>query len=192
MLKHSATALFLSSTLICASLGNPATAASAPAAATQTPVKAQLESRYTQLKAAMESRSPARIKALLAPGFASTQLSGKTIDADAMIAELAHVPTDPNRATTTTIDSIAVTGNLARVQQTMTASARITAKSGASHLMKLIAVSEDTWQHTPDGWLLKTTTSKDMTVTQDGKVIRHAHIGDPAVRAAGASRQQGR
>ncbi|MBT0666803.1 nuclear transport factor 2 family protein [Novosphingobium profundi] len=185
MLPTFAKTLFATSALACLTLGSTLQAAPLPAphGTTQSPAQAQLQARYTELKAAMESRSAPRIKAMLAPGFASTLLSGKTVDADTMIAELARVPQDPDRKTQTTLGPVTVSGNLAKVEQTMTASALV-----KGHAMKLIAVSDDVWEHGPQGWQLKTTTSKDMTVTQDGKVIRHAHLGDPKISAAAPTR----
>ncbi|MCJ2183226.1 nuclear transport factor 2 family protein [Novosphingobium sp. 1949] len=190
MLSSTAKVLFLSSTLAALTLPGlaqaaPATPVSAAApAAANAAARTQLQARYTELKAAMESRSAPRIKALLAPGFTSTQLSGKTIDADAMVSELAQVPRDPNRHTTTTLGKVTIEGKTAHVEQTMTASATVKAKDGKSHAMELIAVSQDTWINTPKGWLMASTTSEDMTVKGDGKILRHAHIGDPAVRQA--------
>lgn len=182
--------LVLSTALACLTVPGVALAAKAPPPVGQSDARTQLQASYTKLEAAMESRSPTRIKAMLAPGFRSTLLSGKSIDADAMIAQLQRVPTDPNRETKTTIDNLTVSGNQAHVQQTMTATAKVKGKSGAAHVMKLIAAADDTWEHTPEGWRLKTTTSKDMTVTQDGKIVRHAHIGDAALNEdAGPARK---
>ncbi|WP_226633844.1 nuclear transport factor 2 family protein [Novosphingobium profundi] len=135
--------------------------------------RAELQQRYDELRHAMEQRSAPGIEALLAPGFTSTELSGRTLDAKAMIAEVQDAPADPNRDTRTTIKALTLDGKEARVRQTMTASAQV-----RGHAMEMIALAEDTWIHGEDGWKLKTTTSQEMTVTQDGKVIRQARLDD--------------
>ncbi|TYC81587.1 nuclear transport factor 2 family protein [Novosphingobium sp. BW1] len=149
-----------------------ATSQDAPALQADT-ARAELQQRYDELRHAMEQRSAPRIQALLAPGFTSTELSGRTLDTEAMIAELQGAPADPDRDTRTTIKAITLDGTEARVLQTMTASAQV-----RGHAMEMIARAEDTWVHGEDGWKLKTTTSQEMTVTQDGKVIRRAHLDD--------------
>lgn len=149
-----------------------ATSPNAPSLQADT-ARAELQQRYDDLRQAMEQRSAPGIEALLAPGFTSTELSGRTLDAKAMIAEVQGAPADPGRDTRTTIKSLTLDGNSARVLQTMTVSAQV-----RGHAMEMIARAEDTWVHGEDGWKLKTTTSQDITVTQDGKVIRQAHLDD--------------
>lgn len=139
----------------------------------------EFQGRYAQLKAAMDTREPKRIKPLLTPDFTATDISGRTQNADAMIDRLAMIPVDPDWAEKTTVVSVDVQADSARVLQRMEASGSREGRDGKQHTMSFNTLSADTWVQGPSGWLLKATETQEMTFARDGQIVRQMKKGDP-------------
>lgn len=69
-------------------------------------IRTAIEARYAQMKAAMASHDFKALRAILAPNFVSTDTSDKNESADAMIAAVSSMPTDPNRISKITLLSV--------------------------------------------------------------------------------------
>jgi hypothetical protein len=89
----------------------------AAAVTTETHLVQAMKGRYSDLKAAMAARDAKAIASLLAPGFVSEDVEGKTQAADSMIREIEALPRDPQRASETTVDSASLSGETVTVGQ---------------------------------------------------------------------------
>src|ERR1700741_193577 len=69
-------------------------------------LKATLQSRYADLKAAMGARDTTALVAIFTPDFVSVEVSGQSRGASQVIAELNAVKPDPNKTSETTLLSI--------------------------------------------------------------------------------------
>jgi hypothetical protein len=153
--------------------------------------KSDFEARYAQLRTALDTREPERVKPLLTPDFTTTDIGGRKQDADAMIDRLAMIPVDPDRAEKMTIRSVEVQGSTAQVVQSLEASGTRQGRDGKEHTMSFATVSRDTWVQSQAGWLLKAAEAQEMTITRDGQVVRQMKKGDPMPEGGFRGRRRG-
>lgn len=129
--------------------------------------------RYDAMKAAMHAHDDAAMRAMLAPDFQSVDIRGQTETASQMIAEVDALPTDPQRTSVTTIDSMADDGAAATVEQHYEMHTTRVGADGASHAIALFARSTDTWVRSHDDWLLQRSVTHEMSLSRDGQVVQH-------------------
>jgi hypothetical protein len=132
-----------------------------------------LEKRYAELKTAMADRNPQALSALLAPGFVSEDISGKTTSAEEMIKELAALPKDTGKTTGTVLLSIKPQGDRAVVEQRYHMTTTKALPDGNRQAIDLVTLSTDTWLHSGDRWLMEKTVTNQIDYTVDGKVLMH-------------------
>jgi hypothetical protein len=136
-------------------------------------LKATLEARYAAMKAAMAAHDDAAVSALLAPGFASVDVTGSVETADQMIAEVDTLQPDPNKTSTTMLTSVKQAGDTATVEQRYEMRTVRMGPDGASHKVDLVTLSTDTWVSQKGVWLLSKTVTDELTYSVDGNVTAH-------------------
>ncbi len=80
--------------------------AGSTAGAADDSLRAALQSRYADMKAAMAAHDAAALAAVLAPDFVSVDVSGQSKGASQVIADVNALKPDPNRTSETTLISI--------------------------------------------------------------------------------------
>ena len=140
--------------------------------------QADFTARYAQLRTAMESRDAKAIKALLAPKFQSIDVRGEASDADEMIDDLGRLPPSGDRKSETTLKTVTVTSDTAMIEESRDIKLSHVGQDGTTHAIEFVTVSDDSWVQSPSGWLLASTTAKEMTMMRDGTVLRHIVKGD--------------
>ena len=91
--------------------------ADAAAGAADDSLRAALQSRYADLKAAIAARDAAALSAIFAPDFVSVDVTGRSKVASQVIADLNAVKADPNKTSETTLISITPAANSLTVEQ---------------------------------------------------------------------------
>lgn len=137
-------------------------------------LKTAFQERYGAMKAAMASRDPKAIGALLAPDFQSVDVDGHTQSSEQMMQQLAASPQDPNRVSDTTVLSVEQHENSATVTQRyhMTTT-RARPDGQPPQAIEMSSTSIDTWVLSPGGWLIQRTQTDELEVKIDGKVVAH-------------------
>jgi hypothetical protein len=144
-------------------------------------LKSTLEKRYADMRVAMDTRDAKALGVLLAPGFVSETVDGKTVTADAMMQDLASAPKDPNKVSTSTLADIRKEGSTVTVEQHYHGTTtRPLAQGGAAQMLEVQSVSTDTWVEVGGVWLLKRTVTRSLDVTVDGKQMVHKQHAPPA------------
>ncbi|MDE8652663.1 nuclear transport factor 2 family protein [Novosphingobium album (ex Liu et al. 2023)] len=141
--------------------------------------KADLEARYTELKAALDTREPDKIKPLLTPDFTDIALDGQKQTADDMIDRLSMIPVDPERKATVSIESVQEDGGTAQVMVREATSGSREGRDGQVHAFAMSRLSHDTWVRGDKGWQLKSIEAEEMSMSRDGQVMRTLKKGDP-------------
>ena len=141
--------------------------------AAESALRAVLEGRYAAMKSAMADRDQQAVAALLAPGFLSIDVSGKSEDASQMLQELAALPKDPRKASETTLLSVEVSGDTATVEQRYHMTTTKTSPDERSHAVELVTLSTDTWIKSGEAWLLQRTATNQLDYTVDGRPVAH-------------------
>jgi ketosteroid isomerase-like protein len=161
-------------------LGASMSALAAMTPAERALVKA-LQARYSDMKAAMDARDAKTIASMLAPGFVSENVEGKTETADAMIREVAALPHDPKRLSDTMIEAAFVSGDTATVTQRYHMTTTKVAPDGATpKSIELSTASTDTWISSGNTWLLKQTVTMRLDYSIDGHVVAHKEHPGPS------------
>jgi len=125
------------------------------------------------MKSAMANRDAKVIATLLAPDFVSIDVSGKETTGDQMIESLKALPVNPNRASSTTLLSIAPSGNKAVVKQRYNIKTVRAATDGAKQEVELTTLSTDVWILKGGIWVLQRTVTDQMDALVDGKPMVH-------------------
>lgn len=158
--------LFLLLSLACASTGSIVEAA-------DDTLKAALQSRYADMKAAMAARDAAAIAAIFAPDFVSVEVSGQSRDASQVIADLTAMKSDPDKTSETTLLSITPGPNAVTVEQRYDMKSIVTAADGRRYNIELVALSTDTWIKPADVWLIQRTVTNELSFFSNGQLIGH-------------------
>jgi ketosteroid isomerase-like protein len=157
--------------VLLASLSAVQCVAAEPAA--ESALKSVLEGRYAALKAAIDARDRQALAALLAPGFASVDVSGKSQTAEQMLTQLAASRKDPNKVSETTLLSVKLNGDVATVSQRYHMTSAKVTSDGSRHPVELVTLSTDTWIRSGDSWLLRQTATDQLDYSVDGKAMPH-------------------
>lgn len=137
----------------------------------QADLKGILEGKYAELKQAMDAHDGPAVAAMLAPGFISVDIGGKTETAAQMVAEVKALQSDLNRSTHTTLLSVSGTGERAVVEQRYEMRTLKGGPDGAAHRIDLVTLSNDTWVKRDGAWVLARTATNSMTLRRDGRMV---------------------
>lgn len=136
-------------------------------------VSAVLEGRYAAMKNCMAAHDARAIAALLAPDFISVDVNGQTEDGARMIQEVIALPTDPNKTSRTTLQSVQVSGDTAVVVQRYDMKTTKISPDGASRNTELVTVSTDTWVKADQTWLIRRTVTEQLDYYVNGQPAAH-------------------
>jgi ketosteroid isomerase-like protein len=136
-------------------------------------LRSALESRYADMKAAIAARDSAAIASILAPDFASVNVSGQSKGASQVIADVNAMKPDPNRSSETTLISITPTANTVTIGQRYHMKTVVTVADGTQHTVELVTVSTDNWVKPADLWLLQRTVTNELSLFRDGQLVSH-------------------
>lgn len=134
-------------------------------------LKESLDARYAQMKSAMHAHDGRALRAILAPGFMSVELDGKTESADQMIQEVNALPSDANRSSETTLLSVRPNKTRTVVEQRYTMRTKKTVQNGVEHRVKLVTISTDTWIMLHKQWHIERTVTDEIDYYIDGKRV---------------------
>lgn len=121
----------------------------------------------------MGARDAMAVASLLAPSFVSIDVSGQSEDASQMIQEVAGLPKDPLKVSTTTLLSVKPVGNTAVVEQRYDMKTTKAAPDGAKRNIELITLSTDTWVNSNGEWLMQKTETEQLDYYVDGRRVAH-------------------
>lgn len=136
-------------------------------------LRESLHARYAQMKSAMDIHDARTLRGILAPGFVSVELDGKTESAEQMIQELSTLPRDPNRSSETTLLSVRPNGNRAIVEQRFIMRTKKEGQNSIEHKVRLVAVSTDTWIMLHGKWRIQRTVTDQLDYYVDGRHVLH-------------------
>lgn len=131
------------------------------------------ENRYAALKVAIESKDETAIRSVLADGFVSVDIDGKSMDAAQMMKGLQTLPDDPNRQSHTTILSVRGDEHAAVVRQRYDMTTKIKESDGSEHPATISTVSTDNWVNENGSWRVVRTVTNQLDWTVDGKTVAH-------------------
>jgi hypothetical protein len=141
--------------------------------ATDSPIGTVFYQRYATMKAAMHAHDGAAVAAMLAPGFTSVDVDGKSEDGPAMIQEVNALQADPNKTSTTTIISIEPSGTTTIVKQKYDMKTIKTGPDGSKRNIELVTLSTDTWVTLDGKLLLQRTETDQMDYYVNGTLAAH-------------------
>jgi hypothetical protein len=145
----------------------------ASATANEADVK-QFQILYDELHIGMNQRDREKVLSFLSPDFVSTELSGKTQNAEQMVDELEALPKSSNQKERKTIVLNATkVGALCEVEQAFHSVKVNTDSAGANTTIEFNAKSHDTWILTTGKWLMKSTRTDELEMKKDGVVVVH-------------------
>jgi ketosteroid isomerase-like protein len=144
-----------------------------PAGSADDSLRAALQSRYADLKAAMAAHDTAALAAIFAPDFVSVEVSGQSRGASEVIADLNAMKPDPNKTSETTLITITPGANAVTVEQRFDMKSVATAADGRRYNIELVALSTDTWIRPAGVWLIQRTVTNELSFFNDGKLIAH-------------------
>jgi hypothetical protein len=136
-----------------------------------TSLKAALQSRYLDMKSAVDAHDGAAMAAILAPDFASVDISGRSQTASQMIAEVNAMKPDPNRSSETTLISITPGAKAVTVEQQYDMKTIALRPNGTQHKFEMVALSTDSWVKPADVWLIERTVTTEVSYFTDGRLF---------------------
>ncbi len=158
--------LFLVLSVACVSAGSIAGSA-------DDSLRAALQARYADMKAAMAAHDAAALAAILAPDFVSVDVSGQSKGASQVIADVNALKPDPNKTSETILISITPGANAVTVEQRYDMKTVRTAADGTQHPMELVALSTDSWVKPAETWLMQRTVTNELSFFSDGQLVMH-------------------
>lgn len=157
-------AVILASVLISAPVG---------AQDTRPSLNAELSARYADMKSAIARKDEAAIRSLLAPGFVSVDVTGKSEDATAMIKEVVALAPDPTRKSRTVIISASRSGSTALVEQRYEGTKTVKGPDGSDKSVTLTTLSRDNWINDRSVWRIARTVTEQLDYSVDGVSVVH-------------------
>ena len=131
----------------------------------------------------MDHHDASEIRALLAPGFASIDVDGSAVDADAMIASVQRVPLPtPGVKRVTTVRALTGTKTDLLVDQEYERRSDQVDVAGKPHAVLLNAHSRDRWVNLSGSWRLKETRTLEIALYKDGLQTMHKQVAAELAR----------
>lgn len=143
----------------------------ASAAQVQDDGKAAFEARYAELRTAMVTRDAAKVGAVLAPDYASTDVRGETHTRAEMLERLGQMPAAGDAKPQTRVIAVKLNGESAAVDSEMTVQMKRPDEQGAEMALDITVKADDTWVQRGGAWLLQKTVQKEMIVARNGEVV---------------------
>ncbi len=147
----------------------------APAAAQDdaSRLNGELSARYADMKAAMAGKDESAIRSLLAPGFVSVDVGGKSENIADMIKDVVALPPDPSRQSHTTILSVNRAGDTAVVEQRYEMTKKAESVDGTERSVALTTLSKDKWINDKGVWRIARTVTEQLDYSVDGVTVLH-------------------
>ncbi len=144
----------------------------AGAAYAQEDPKLAFEARYAELSSAMLGKDGARVGAILAPDFQSTDIRGDTHTRAESLERMSQIPAEmAELKPVTKVLSVQQSGDTAAVESQMTMHMKRPDESGTEVTLDIAVTANDTWVQRGGAWLLQKTVQKEMSVSKDGEVV---------------------
>ncbi len=134
------------------------------------------EGKYAEMRAAMETRDPQKVMALLSTDFVSIDIQGNKEDGQRMAAEVGELLRDSTKKSETTVLSVDIKENKAVVRQQYHLSKKRIEKSGEIKPIELTTISQDEWIKRDGKWFVSKTETKMMDYKVSGKTVSHKEI----------------
>lgn len=131
------------------------------------------ENLYANFKSAIKNKDEKVLQATLAPNFVSEDTSGNIESSQQMIARISNLPNDPNKVSKTTLLSVSIKGNMAKITQKYKMNTIQMGSDGNPISAQLITISNDTWTKSHGIWLLKKTVTKQLDYSLANQIIMH-------------------
>jgi ketosteroid isomerase-like protein len=128
---------------------------------------------YAAFRQAMDKKDSKSIAEMLAPGFVSEDVSGKTQSADQLLSSLNATTKDPSTLSQTTVISADTKGDLTTVLQRYQATSNRLSADGQTKLTEIVAQSSDTWRRIDGAWRLQKTVTEQLDYRVSGKLVAH-------------------
>ena len=152
--------------------GGAMVVAVAGAAYAQEDPKVAFEARDSELSAAMLGKDGAKVGAILAPDFQSTDIRGDTHTRADSLARMADMPPEmAQMKPVTKVLSVKQSGDTAAVESQMTMQMKRPDESGTEVTLDIAMSANDTWVQRGSVWLLQKSVQKEMSVSKDGEVM---------------------
>lgn len=132
---------------------------------------AGFESRYAELTGAMLGKDSAKLGAILAPEFESTDIRGETHNRAEALARMGQIPGGQDVKPQTKVLSVKMTGDSAAVESLMTVQIKRPDQNGDEMALDIAIAANDTWVQRGGAWMLQKTVQKEMTVSRGGEVV---------------------
>lgn len=134
--------------------------------------KVAFEARYAELSGAMLGKDSAKVGAILAPEFESTDIRGDTHTRADSLARMADMPPEmAQMKPVTKVLSVKQSGDVAAVESQMTLQMKRPDENGAEMTLDIAMTANDTWVQRGGVWLLQKSVQKEMSVSKDGEVV---------------------
>ena len=136
-------------------------------------LRANLQTRYDTMKAAMNAHDDAMIRALLAPDFTSVDVDGNVATGGQMIAQVDGLPRDRRKPSVTTLLSVTADADGALVKQRYDLKVVKRCADGIAHDLEFIALSTDRWIRPAATWLIRRTETDEVSAFRVGQLVAH-------------------
>ena len=147
---------------------------SAPAVgAPVAPSQELFEARYLSLRVAMDSHSPAAVRAFFAPDFLSEDVKGQQTGLDAMLKGIAQISKVIRRNRKTSIIAVKIDHNEAYVTQQYDADVERPVIGGVPRQLHFKTISNDVWIRSGGEWLISRSTTRVVDVIEAGQTVVH-------------------
>lgn len=134
-------------------------------------IRTDFQDRYDAMKSAMDARNTMALGAMLTPDFISIDIKGQSQDAARMLKQVLTLAPDPDSHSRTTIVSVKVDGDAARVTQTYEMTTRKPTLDRSMQTVRLVADSSDIWRNTDGVWRMQSTQTERMDYFVDEKLV---------------------
>lgn len=145
--------------------------AAAGVAKAQDDAKAAFEARYTELRTAMVARDAAKVGAVLAPDYQSTDIRGDVHSRSEVLERLGQMPGGSDAKPQTRVIAVSLNGESAAVDSEMTVQMKRPDDKGEEMTLDITVKADDTWVQRGGAWLLQKTVQKEMSVARNGEVV---------------------
>lgn len=151
--------------------GSAMVVAMASVAQAQDDAMAAFEARYTELRTAMIARDSAKVGAVLAPEYESTDIRGETHSRSEVLERLGQMPGGSDAKPQTRVIAAKLNGESAAVDSEMTVQMKRPDEKGEEMTLDITVKADDTWVQRGGAWLLQKTVQKEMIVARNGEVV---------------------
>ena len=154
-------------------------------------VKKELNAKYQALSKAFAAKDGAAFEKIVAPGFTTTDVHGKTIGTKEFISTMKQsmqaLPAGA-KVSARILGKVVSKGDKATCQSELSIVSPVPAGDGKSHTMSVTGVSEDTWVKLKGDWKVLKSVDKSQKMSMDGKPFDPSAFGQ--AQPGGARRKK--